>query len=137
MRFLQQTRWLGAGLLIAVLPSTAQANSCSPGPFLVFFDSNETYLDHEAAEIMESASSQLGACGSAYTMIMGHTDSTENASLARRRANVVRDYLEAHGLPRSYITIRSSGSRRPRVSTIGRTAERQNRRVDMMFGIPR
>lgn len=69
-------------------------------------------------------------------IIEGHTDSigsdAYNALLSLQRANAVRQWLKANGIPMKNVYIRPCGSRSPLVSTQGdRKAQSANRRVEI------
>jgi outer membrane protein OmpA-like peptidoglycan-associated protein len=108
--------------------------SCSPGPFVVFFDRKSAMLDADSRSVLDNAISQRGNCGSSYAYLLGHTDTSEPRIVSRKRAEVVRLYLVKHGFPRSAITIAWRGADTLRVPTPPKTIERQNRRVEITYG---
>jgi outer membrane protein OmpA-like peptidoglycan-associated protein len=108
--------------------------SCSPGPFIVFFDRKSATLDADSRSILDNAISQRGNCGSSYAYLLGHTDTSEPRIVSRKRAETVRLYLVKHGFPRRAITIAWRGAETLRVPTPQKTAERQNRRVEITYG---
>lgn len=68
--------------------------------------------------------------------IEGHADvrgSAEyNLALGQRRANAVREYLEAHGVARSRLSTLSWGRERPAVAGGTEAAHAQNRRAEFV-----
>jgi len=120
-------------LLMAVPDAGGAPLSCTPGPFVVFFAHGSSALDQDSQEILDNVFSQRGNCGSSKALLAGHTDTSEPASLSRKRVVAVGAYLERLGIPKSAIKIRWFGSDRLRVPTPPATAERQNRRVEMIY----
>ncbi|MBZ9646985.1 OmpA family protein [Sphingobium sp. 3R8] len=114
-------------------PAPASALTCAPGPWIVFFDENAAYADRNARDVLNDVSRAIGSCGSPRVMLEGHTDTQENRRLAFDRLDMVRSYLEAHGMPHRSITVRSFGSRHPRIARKDDMTERQNRRVEIYF----
>jgi outer membrane protein OmpA-like peptidoglycan-associated protein len=108
--------------------------TCSPGPFVVFFDRKSATLDADSRSILDNAISQRGNCGSSYAYLLGHTDTSEPQFVSRKRAEAVRIYLVKHGFPRSAITTAWRGADTLRVPTPPKTAERRNRRVEITYG---
>src|SRR6187551_944267 len=90
--------------LSIVLASPVRASSCFTGPYIVFFEAGNAYLDVEAREILNHASDGAASCGYGRTLLAGHTDTNEEANLAQKRVDVVRAYLAAHGIPNEDIT---------------------------------
>jgi outer membrane protein OmpA-like peptidoglycan-associated protein len=108
--------------------------SCSPGPFIIFFEHSSSKLDSNSATILNNAVSRRGDCGEMQALIAGYTDTSERRNLSKMRAATVRAYMIKRGMPERDITIRWYGSDRMRVSTPPRTAEAQNRRVEINYG---
>ena len=67
-------------------------------------------------------------------LIAGYTDTSERRDLSKIRAATVRAYMIKRGMPKRDTTIRWYGSDRMRVPTPPRTAEVQNRRVEINYG---
>jgi len=122
-------------LASARLPPPA-LHVCSPGPFIVFFESDVPFLGEAARKTLETATTVAGDCGDARIVLAGHIDTNEKAGLDKRRIEVVRDYLAARGIPRSYIRSEALGSRKMRVTTGPNVSEAQNRRVEIIFTPP-
>jgi outer membrane protein OmpA-like peptidoglycan-associated protein len=118
--------------LSTVSAGPARGVSCFTGPYIVFFGPGIAYLDVEAREILDHASKGAASCGYGRTLLAGHTDTNEEASLAQKRVDVVRAYLAAHGIPNEDITGMALGTTQPRVRTDPNVSERQNRRVEIV-----
>lgn len=116
------------------LSGPAQAFTCTPGPYIIFFEPGSAHVDRDGLETLDIAVRQAGDCGSGRTMIAGFTDTSEDPRLARERVEVVRAYFLAHGFPRGDITIRSFGATHQRITTGRGVAEKQNRRVEITYG---
>jgi OOP family OmpA-OmpF porin len=112
----------------------AQSFSCTPGPYIIFFEPDIAFVSEDGMEILQNARRGAGDCGSARPTISGHADTREDETLAQKRVDVVRAYFEAHGIPRSDIVATAFGASRPRVQTERNVSERQNRRVEIIFG---
>jgi outer membrane protein OmpA-like peptidoglycan-associated protein len=108
--------------------------SCSPGPFIIFFEHSSSKLDSDSATILNNAVNQRGDCGEMQALIAGYTDTSERRELSKMRAATARAYMIKRGMPKRDTTIRWYGSDRMRVPTPPRTAEAQNRRVEIIYG---
>lgn len=117
---------VGLAILSIVTASPARALRCNVGPFIVFFDADNAYLSKEARGILDNVTNTASTCGYGRTLMAGHTDTKEEASLAGKRLDVVRAYLSAHGIPNEDITGTAFGARQPRVPTGPDVSERQN-----------
>ncbi|MBT8427610.1 MAG: OmpA family protein, partial [Erythrobacter sp.] len=108
------------------------------GPYIVFFNWDESDITPEAATILDNAVSAYANCGTASVMLAGHTDtsgSTQyNMGLAQRRNSSVRDYLSARGIPDGRISSEAFGESQLRVPTADGVRELQNRRVEVTYG---
>lgn len=111
---------------------------CTPGPYIVFFDWDKSDITAEAAGILDNAISNYQNCGNAQVMLAGHADRSGSASynvgLSQRRADAVKAYLSARGIPSGVITTEAFGESRPRVATADGVRELQNRRVEIQYG---
>jgi outer membrane protein OmpA-like peptidoglycan-associated protein len=67
-------------------------------------------------------------------LIAGYTDTSEKRDLSKMRAASARAYMIKRGMPKRDTMIRWYGSDRMRVPTPLRTAEAQNRRVEIIYG---
>ena len=87
--------------------SGAHAISCNAGPYIIFFDEGEAYVDKSGQDVLDNVSESAANCGYGLTFIAGHSDGFENASVAMKRARTVRAYLVAHGIPDDDIEMQS------------------------------
>ncbi len=119
-------------------PPPPPVQTCQQGPYIVFFNWDESNITPEAATILDNAVSAYANCGSAAVMLAGHTDTSGTASynvgLAERRNSSVRDYLTARGVPDGRITSEAFGETQLRVPTADGVRELQNRRVEITYG---
>ncbi len=119
-------------------PPTPPVVSCNTGPYIVFFDFDQSMITADAAAILDGAVTAYGNCGSARVMLAGHTDSsgsmTYNAALAERRNASVQQYLSGRGVPGSRIMAEAFGEAQQRVPTADGVRELQNRRVEVTYG---
>jgi outer membrane protein OmpA-like peptidoglycan-associated protein len=111
---------------------------CNKGPYIVFFEWDKSDITPEAATILNNAVSAYANCGSAAVMLAGHADRSGsaqyNVGLSQRRANAVRSYIAARGVPDSRISTEAFGETMPRVPTADGVRELQNRRVEITYG---
>lgn len=111
---------------------------CNTGPYIVFFDWDESALNADAAAILDNAITAYANCGTARVMLAGHTDRsgsvTYNMGLAERRNESVRTYLTGRGVPGARITGEAFGESQPKVPTADGVRELQNRRVEVTYG---
>ncbi|WP_174286451.1 OmpA family protein, partial [Sphingomonas bacterium] len=114
--------------------------TCSPGPFIVFFEWNKSDITPEAGSILDNAVTQYQSCGTAQVMLAGFTDTSGtpkyNIGLSQRRANAVKAYMTAHAIPDGVITTQAYGEdpAHLRVQTADGVREVQNRRVEVTYG---
>ncbi len=126
----------GAAALAAVTPAPAAAAPAAPAPaagmpFQVFFASGQSSLDAEASTTLKAAVDYLKSHADVKVALSGFVDSTgnadANAELAKKRAEAVRDALQAGGVAADRIDLR-----KPEVITAGQGADRDApRRVDI------
>jgi len=111
---------------------------CTPGPYIVFFDWDKSDITPEAAGILDNAISNYQNCGNASVMLAGHADrsgaASYNVGLSQRRADAVKGYLSARGIPGGVIGTEAFGESQPRVATADGVRELQNRRVEVTYG---
>jgi OOP family OmpA-OmpF porin len=111
---------------------------CTPGPYIVFFDWDKSDITPEAAGILDNAISNYQNCGNASVMLAGHADRSGSASynvgLSQRRADSVKAYMTARGIPSGVIGTEAFGESQPRVATADGVRELQNRRVEVTYG---
>lgn len=125
-----------AGLAGVALSLSGPAHSltCNRGPYIVFFDSGLAIVDEADVAILQNARQSVGNCGARRAFVAGHTDTNEDPGLAETRVEVVRDWLEANGMPPDDIVTRAFGAEVPRIATVDEVSEPQNRRVEITFG---
>jgi outer membrane protein OmpA-like peptidoglycan-associated protein len=72
--------------------------------------------------------------------IRGYTDSVGkpeyNQKLSERRANAVKDYLEAHGVASGVVSAQGFGEENPLASNATKEGRAENRRVTVRFTAP-
>lgn len=111
---------------------------CNEGPYIVFFDWDQSNIRPDAATVLDNAVAQYANCGMARVMLAGHADrsgSAEyNVGLSQRRNASVRSYLESRGIEGGRITTEAFGESQPRVDTADGVREPQNRRVEITYG---
>ena len=111
---------------------------CNTGPYIVFFDFDESAITAEAANTLDQAVSAYANCGTASVMLAGHTDRAGsvryNIGLAERRNTAVATYLTGKGIPGSRISSAALGESQPRVDTPDGVREQENRRVEVNYG---
>jgi len=125
---------IGAGALLMAAAAPAQP---SGGTFIVFFDWAKPEINRDAAEILDKVSAEHAARPGSRLVLSGHSDRSGPAGVnlrsSKRRAEAVRAYLEAHGVPGRAMTLEAYGEQRPIVSTEDGVREVQNRRVEIRF----
>ncbi len=111
---------------------------CNTGPYIVFFEFDESTITADAAAILDNAITAYANCGTARVMLAGHTDRagsvTYNMALAERRNDSVRQYMTGRGIPEARIASEAFGESDPRVPTADGVRELQNRRVEVTYG---
>ena len=111
---------------------------CNTGPYIVFFDFDESAITAEAANTLDQAVTAYANCGTARVMLAGHTDRAGsvqyNIGLAERRNDSVASYLTGKGIPGSRISSAALGESQPRVATPDGVREQENRRVEVNYG---
>ncbi|MGB7407242.1 MAG: OmpA family protein [Pontixanthobacter sp.] len=121
-----------------VAPTPAPAPVCNQGPYVVFFEWDESDITPEAATILDNAVSAYANCGMASVMLAGHTDTSGpaayNVGLSERRNDSVNNYLTGRGVPSARISSEAFGESQLRVPTANGVRELQNRRVQIMYG---
>jgi len=125
-----------APLLIGLAaPGLGQVDSGQP--FRVFFDWSKPELTRDAQTILDEVAAAYQQARPDRVIIGGHSDRSgpagANIAASRRRAEAVRDYLVAKGVPGSAITVAAYGESRPIVPTEDGVREMQNRRVEIGF----
>ena len=119
-------------------PPIVIAQVCNKGPYIVFFDWDKSDISAEAAQILDSAVTAYGNCGTVPITLAGYTDSSGtpvyNMGLAGRRDTSVQAYLTSHGVAAAAISSHAYGEGNQRVPTANGVRELQNRRVEINYG---
>ncbi len=119
-------------------PAPAPVVQCNTGPYIVFFDFDQSAITVEAAQILDGAVTAYSNCGTARVMLAGHTDTSGSAAynmaLAQRRNASVRSYMAGRGVADSRISSEAFGEAQPRVPTQDGVKNQQNRRVEITYG---
>ena len=102
----------------------------------VLFDFNKYTLQPGAREKMAKVSGILLSYPGLKIQLEGHTDSIGsddyNLKLSQQRADAVRDYLVAQGVPNATVTATGLGKTTPVASNDTAAGRQRNRRVDMV-----
>ena len=103
-------------------------------PSGILFDTGKDMLKPAAKDSLSKAAATLKA-SETNIIVQGHTDSTGspavNQPLSERRADHVRDFLAANGVPSSRLTAVGYGSSNPAVSNDTEANRALNRRVQL------
>ena len=134
---LQVTPAAGPGVPPVIYAPDAQPNPAA-GPtqtFIVYFDLGRATMSAEGRRVADGAVAAFKNTNATHIAIAGFTDTAGSASsnevLSRRRADTVRDYLTAHGVPRNDMAVSWHGETDPAVATANGKVEAQNRRVEI------
>ncbi|MFL0356441.1 OmpA family protein [Erythrobacter sp. GH1-10] len=110
---------------------------CNSGPFILFFDWNDSSLSYEARRLLDEVVDFYADCENWRVSISGHTDTSQSErrsiDLSLERNQVVKEYLVERGLPEWKIATRAWGKSLPRVRTGDGVKEFENRRVEINF----
>ena len=102
----------------------------------VYFDSDRHELRQDALMVLDALSQQLIGMPEYEVEIEANTDSrgtdAYNQALAERRANSVKEYLVAKGIPVAKTTTLSFGESKPLFSNDDPDGRQGNRRVDII-----
>lgn len=122
-------------------PAPAEINpSAGPPPtpvqtFVVYFDLGRATMSPQGRRVADAAVAAFKQSNASQIEVAGFTDTSGSArydeALSRRRAETVRDYLVAHGVPLSEMTVAWHGKEDLRVPTGDHTVDAQNRRVEI------
>ena len=122
----------------ATPPKAPPVQVCNTGPYLVFFDWDNSTLTDRAKQSLDAAASQYAWCGNARILLSGHADRSGSAAynipLSQRRNAAVRSYLTTRGIADEAIASQAFGEGKPLVATQDGVRESQNRRVEVNFG---
>lgn len=99
----------------------------------VFFAFDSSALSQDAQRTLQRQAAWVNHAGPQVLTIEGHADERGtreyNLALGERRANVVRDYLIAQGVPTDRLRTVSYGKERPQLAGHDAAAWAQNRRA--------
>ena len=124
--------------MISAAPVQAQAVPDQLRPTLVFFDWGKPEINGDAAALLDAVAAAHAQRPNARLLLSGHSDRSgppaHNLRSGKRRADAVRDYLAARGVPSAAMSTTSFGEERPIIATEDGVREAQNRRVEIRFG---
>lgn len=116
------------------LISAAAAAQGPPGVTYLFFDWGKSELSGDSRQALDMVAAAYAEAPRPL-LIDGHSDRSgpapANLSGSRRRAEIVRDYLAAKGVPPGALRVRAFGESRSIVPTEDGVREAQNRRVEI------
>jgi len=125
------------GLVLALLAGPLAAQPQPDRPAMLFFDWGKLEIRGEDKALLDKVAEQWAERPSARILITGHSDrsgpSAVNLRTSKRRAQTVHDYLAAHGVAASAMTLQAYGEQQPVVETEDGVREVQNRRVEVSF----
>jgi outer membrane protein OmpA-like peptidoglycan-associated protein len=103
----------------------------------IMFDTGKTALKPGAKSTLTRIAKQLQTDPSLKIAVEGHTDNVggaaKNQALSEKRANTVRDFLVAAGIPADHITASGKGEDAPIVTNKTAAGRQQNRRVELVI----
>jgi outer membrane protein OmpA-like peptidoglycan-associated protein len=109
-------------------------------PSDISFDTGSATIKPPMRNVLDPFASSLTNDPNARIAIIGHTDSTGsdavNNPLSLQRAQSVRDYLTARGVPSSRIEIAGHGEREPIADNNSDAGRAKNRRVEIFLREP-
>ena len=124
-------------VIFAAIAALAAPASAQAQPFRLFFDWGKPEITRDGQAILGDVVTAYQAQHPAHVTIAGHTDRSGSAAFnlaaSRKRADAVRDYLAAKGIPASVMTVSAYGESQPIVATEDGVREVQNRRVEIRF----
>ncbi|MCQ4111572.1 OmpA family protein [Aeromonas sp. JL9] len=101
----------------------------------VLFAPGSSWLTPTAMRVLDAIVSNMNTRNIDEVVVSGHTDSIAsvqyNIELATKRARIVKEYLEAGGVPDKHITLRILGESRPIAENITALGREKNRRVEL------
>jgi outer membrane protein OmpA-like peptidoglycan-associated protein len=124
--------WL---IAMAIAGSAAAQAPEAQQPIMIFFDSGKAEVKRDWTAALDAVLPLFKQRPDSVIVLDGHSDRAGSALANRRsslqRAQSVRDYLVARGVPSSAIAINAWGEERPLIATADGVREPQNRRVDV------
>lgn len=128
------------GLIAAagIVSSTAPAQVAEPGKaVMIFFDWGEMTIGRDYQALLDAEAAARVKAPQTTVAVDAHSDRSGTAAAnhrsSRLRADAVRNYLVAKGIPADRIEVRAWGEERPLIATADGVREPQNRRVDVRF----
>lgn len=126
---------LSTGLILALLGAPLFAQGQAERPATIFFDWGKLEIRGEDKAVLDKVAEQWAAQPGARVLIAGFSDrsgpNAVNLRTSKRRAQTVYDYLKAHGVAASAMTLQAYGEQQPVVLTEDGVREVQNRRVEI------
>ena len=106
----------------------------------VLFETGKADLNSLARERLDTVATALTAYPDRVVAIEGHTDAQgdeeKNRTLSQLRANAVREYLESKGIPAEQLRAEGRGEESPIASNDTPEGRANNRRVEIVLGLP-
>lgn len=125
--------------ILVSLGAAAPAQEARPA-FLVFFDWGKAEIRQDWTPVLDEAVAAWRQRSGTRLLLSGHSDRSgapaANRLAAKRRAEAVRDYLIARGVPAAAIDVAVIGEAQPIVPTEDGVREAQNRRVEVTVREP-
>ena len=122
--------------LLGLVASAGVPAQSASAPTYIFFDWGKGELSTDATAILDGVAERYRAAPGPM-LIDGHSDRSgpagPNLASSRKRAEIARDYLAAHGIPASAMRVRAYGTAAPIIATEDGVREVQNRRVEIRF----
>jgi hypothetical protein len=123
-----------------LLVSGASALAQEQEVYKVYFETNQSSLGTDGLQTVSNAATAFERGGTPRVMVTGYTDSTGssayNQRLSERRADSVREALEARGVPSSAITVTGAGEAGTGMSAGEGRPDAEDRRVDIAMEAP-
>jgi peptidoglycan-associated lipoprotein len=120
-------------LEVVELPALQADLVAKAGSDTVYFGTDEYALDQATQATLAAQARWMLATPNVRASIEGHCDERGtreyNQALGERRANAVRDYLVAQGVPTARLVVTSWGKERPVATGSNEEAWAQNRRA--------
>lgn len=123
-------------------PVTAMAPPTTPmaaedAKYLVFFDFDKSNIDQSGQTIVDSIAQEIKRQNISSVNIIGHADKSGsdkyNQRLGMKRANAVREALQARGINAQLLQVDTKGESLPMVATPDGVREPANRRAEITF----
>lgn len=118
-------------------PAPAPEPEPVPGPYVVFFDWDQSDIRPDAQAVINEAAANALKFGIARIVVTGHADRSGtdayNLALSQRRADAVKAALMGQGIGEGEIGVFWKGEAEPLVPTEDGVREPQNRRVEIVY----